>query len=325
MTGRRFVVRSAGPGALAALVLGGVGAAAPPSPQDVERGKQAARENALLPGHREFSRTARSEAHEIIDPLLETCALRDCYGAGVSNTYVVRLRADGTFAQVFVEPSNPFTTCLAEGLEAGGRLKSRPPRDDYWIQWSVSGTMPLPAGCRAEVSPPIWPTLKWWLFMAGDVFPRGALRVRILLVALSILPFVVALGAWKLLRPDDGGRTLLVCLLVGTALVLGAAGAAYGIGSVAKENRYENRENVVLSVLLFFPLLSAAPFAFRGLWRPRLPRGARRRPEVGPLRRAIGILTLLAALLPALGLAWFAAHENAHRLCPTCVSSYKLW
>lgn len=295
------------------------------SPPDVERGKQAARENALLAGHEAFSREATREIDAFLDPLLETCALQDCLGAGLSNHYVVRVQKDGTVGEAFVEPRNGFTTCVADGLKARARLGARPPSDGYWLAWSVSGIMRLPEGCREEMTPPAWHTLKWWLFMAEMAFPRAAFRAKAALAGLSVLPFVLALAAWRALRPDEGGRALALGLLAGAGLVALAAAASFAVGAAAHEARDENRENVLLTLLLAFPLLGAAPFALRGLRRPRPPRGARLGPPTaGPARRAIGLVLLVAALLPAAGLAWFAVHENVHRLCPTCVEPYKV-
>jgi hypothetical protein len=243
----------------------------------------------------------------------------------MSNSYTVRVQADGTLGEVYVEPANRFTACLADRLKTAGRVSTAPPRDDYWISWSVSGVMRAPEGCRDELTPPLWHTVKWWLFLGDLVFPDGAFRIRVLLISLSIVPFVVVLAAWRLLRPDDHERELALALLLGAGLVVLAAAGAFAIGLLAKEAKDENRENVLATVLFALPFLGSAPLAARALRRPRVPRGARVTPPApGPARRVMGLLLLVSALLPSTAMAWFAAHENANRLCPTCVTPYKL-
>lgn len=317
-------MRSIALGVFALVALSPRTLTANPAAQDVERGKQAARENQLLPGHETFYWKAVQEASPFIDPLLDECALQDCFGAGMSNTYVARVQADGTLGEVFVEPSNRFTACLAAGLKARVRLPTPPPSDGYWITWSASGIMRTPEGCRDELTPPAWHTVKWWLFLAAEAFPEGAYRVRALLLALSVLPFVLALAGWRLLRPDDRERELLGTLALGAGLVLLAAASAFLIGHLGNETKYDNWENVLTTVLFAFPFLACLPLAIRGLRRPRVPRGSRLAPATaGRMRRAIGSLLLLAGLLPATAMMWFTAHENVHRLCPTCVRPYK--
>lgn len=311
---------------IAILVVLGAGSltAADPTAQDVARAQQAARENRLLPGHAEFYQKALREAQPFIEPLLQQCALQDCFGAGASNTYVVRVQTDGLLGKVFVLPPNKFTACLAEQLQEKARLSTPPPSDDYWISWSVSGTMAVPEGCREDLTPPTWHTIKWWFFLGDMVFPRIAFRIRAILILAAIMPFALTLTAWRILRPDDRERQLLVSLAIGIGGVLMVAVGALFLGHILKEGRDETRENVLVTLLFAFPFTASLPLAVRGVRRPEVSRGARRPPPAAsPLRKALGLLLLITALLPAAAMFWFAVHENAVRVWPAGVRPYK--
>jgi len=293
---------------------------------DSELGSRLAQENRKLPEFEAFFFRATSETDRFIRPLLQSCALENCFLASMSNSYLLRIRSDGTIGDAFIEPSNRFTDCVASGLKARARLASVPPTDDYWISWTASGIMRLPEACSAEMVPPVWYTLTWWLFIVEDWVPRHiVLRVKALFIAAALTPFLLTVGAWKLLRPDAGIRSFIRRLAAGGLLLLLAAASSFVVGLLAKESREDNRMNVALTVLVTFPLLASTPFAWEGLRDARRAASANARAAaIGRIRRGFGGLLLIAAISPAAGFAWFGIHENVYRFCPSCVEPFKV-